>query len=550
MKNTESFAQLLEESAAAFTFKTNEIVKATVLGSDRHYVTVDAGLPMEANIPSGEFFELPRVNDEVSVIVFAFDDGTGQPAISHHRALQIESSELVEDAIVNKSVIQAKVVKSTRAGLLVRVGALDGFIPNTLIDTVRIDKETLIGQMISVVPLSIDEKNRNVVVSRKEALITERGGRIEAMEGELAVGDVREGVIKNIVRYGAFVDLGGKDCMIHVSDMGWDVTKANPAQDLEIGQRVKGLINKVNAKGQFHMSLRHADMKPWEDAKAALTIGQKVSAEVVKIEDDYSIITVVNGVPAVVAKNQVSWTHIKGYDLFQTYASGTKFEAIVTGFNETHGEECVMLSIKQTKVNPWEEAKDTIAEGKLVTSEVKSVNEGHIIVSITDEISALVPFRELSWGDCQQAIRDIHAGDEIDVVILQVEPDEHRVVASIRATQENPFAGLRKGSTVKGEVTGFNKKGNMVFIDIKQGDKVIKGFVSSRHALPTKSVSMRADEYYSIGDNVKGTVLGMDGDRVQVNLRKQETQALKAALGCGDSQNNAMLEAMKAAKKA
>lgn len=549
MNKNESFAQLLEESAADFTFKTNEIVKALVLAADRHYVTVDAGLPMEANIPSSEFFERPEKGDEVSVIVFAFDDGTGQAAISHHRALQIESSEMVEEAISDKTAIPAKVTKSTRAGLLVKVGALDGFIPNTLIDTIRIDKETLIGKMVSVVPLSIDEKNRNVVVSRKEALIAERGGRMEAMEGELAVGDVREGVIKNIVRYGAFVDLGGKDCMIHVSDMGWDITKANPAEDLEIGQRVKGLINKVNAKGQFHMSLRHSDMAPWNNAKESLKIGDTVTAKVVKIEDDYSIITVVNGVPAVVAKNEVSWTHMKGYDLFQKYPTGTEFEAQVLGFNETHGEECVQLSIKQTQENPWEQTKDTIAEGNTIAVEVKSVNESHIIVSITDEISALVPFRELSWGDCQQAIRDIHAGDEIDVKILSVEPNEHRVVASIRATQDNPYAGLRKGRPVDCKVTGFNRKGTMVFVEIKQDDKVVKGFVSSRHALPTKSVSMKADEYYSIGDKVTGVVLGMDGDRVQVNLRKQESKALDAVLG-NDQQNNAMFEAMKAAKQA
>ncbi|CAH7351153.1 conserved hypothetical protein [Vibrio chagasii] len=548
MNNNENFAMLLEESSSDFSFKTNVIIKATVIASDRHYVTVDAGLPMEADIPTNEFLDRPEVGDEVSVIVFAFDNGDGQAAISHHSALQIESSELVEAAIADKSIVTAKAVKATRAGLLVKVGALDGFLPNSLIDTVRIEKETLLGKKIDVVPLSIDDKNRNVVVSRKEALITQRGGRIEPLVGELAVGDVREGIIKNILRFGAFVDLGGKDCLIHISDMGWDVTSIDPIRDFEIGQRVKGLINKTDGNGKFFMSLRQSNMEPWIAAKEAINVGDKVTAKIVKIEEDYSLIAIVNGVPAIVPKSEVSWVHKKGYELYQTFPAGKEFEAVVTGFCEDEGTEHVQLSVKQTQHNPWTEAGSTIAEGNTLSVEVKSTSDTHVIVSLTDDISAIVPFREIAWGDCQQAIRDLHTGDEIDVKILSVEPNEHRVVASIRETTENPFAGVRKGRKVECKITGFNRKGNAVFVEFSQNDKIIKGFVSARHALPAKSASMNADEYYSIGDKVQGEILAIDGDRIQVNLRNGEQRNLESALG--SKKNNAMFDAMNAAKQA
>ncbi|WP_210498355.1 S1 RNA-binding domain-containing protein [Vibrio crassostreae] len=535
----QTFESLLDESIGDLEFKPDTIVEAEVISVDRYRATVDAGLPIEAYIPVNEFEERPQVGEMVKVIIDALDDGEGNVEISHEKAVERETREEVHLAIEEKNIISAKVVEVHNAGLLVRVRNIDGFIPKSLVDTVIIDRATLLGQTVSVIPLSFDPKKKNVVVSRKEALIKERGGVMEKLEEEVQIGDIREGIVKNVLKFGAFVDLGGKDCLIHITDASWNPMAVNPFEFFQIGQRVKGLINKTDHLGRLYMSLRDADRSPWEKAKAELEIGAEVEVTSYKVDDRKNLLVVVNDVMGVVPNADISWSHMKSYELINAYPTGSKVKAVVTGFKEESGQEAVVLSMKSCGTNPWEEAKDILVEGNTASVTVKAVTEHNVFVNVAKDIDAIIPFKEICWKDPYNAIKGLAAGDNVDVKIINVDMDNRKVTASLKEIVENPFSNLKKGTEVEGVVTGFSRNGDAVMLEIDNKGSKLAGIVSSRHATPNKMV--KANEYYTVGDKVSGAVINIDSGKVMVNLRKKEAKPQKKI-------NNAMREALEQAQ--
>lgn len=537
----QSFESLLNESLGDLSFKADTIVEAKVVTVDRYRVVVDAGLPIEGYIPVSEFEERPQVGDLVKVIIDALDDGDGNILISHEKAVERETKEMIFNAIEDKEIITAKVVESVRAGLLVRVRTVDGFIPKSHIDTVMVDKDSLVGQQINVIPLSYDAKKKNVVVSRKEALIKERGGVMETLKEEVKIGDVREGIIKNVQKFGAFVDLGGKDCLIHVTDAGWNPMSFNPFEFFHVGQRVTGLINKSDHLGRLYMSLRDADRSPWESAKSSLKVGDKVEVTSYKVDDNKNLLVIVNDVLGMVPSQDISWSHMKSYEMIQAYPTGSKIEAVVTGFDETQGQELVLLSMKSCEVNPWEESKDLIKEGNVVNAVVKATTEYSVFATLAKDIDAIIPFKEICWKDSARAIKQLKVGETLDVKIINVDFQGRKITASIKETKANPFANIKKGTEVSGVITGFGRGGDSITLEIDSEGEKLQGIVSARHATPMKMV--KANEYYDVGDKVSGIVINIDSGKVIVSLRHKDSKSSK------DMVNNSMKNALESAKR-
>lgn len=540
----ESFESLLEGSLGDLAFKPDTIVDAVVVAVDRYRVTLDTGLPIEGFVPVSEFDQKPEVGQTVKVIIDALDDGNGNILISHDKAVEREAKELIFSSIESGSVIEAKVVSAARAGMFVKIRNVDGFMPNSHVAVMSANtiREELIGQTVSVVPMSYDPKKKNVVVSRKLAMIKERGGVMEPLEGEVKIGDIREGIVKNVMKYGAFVDLGGVDCLIHVTDAVWNPMAVNPSEFFHIGQRVKGLINKMNHHAKPCMSLRALDRAPWESAKKEIAIGEKVEATVYKVDDNRNLLVIVNGVQGVIPSNEISWGHIKLKDLIAKYPSGSKIEVILTGYEEEYGLEQLVFSLKACDENPWKKAKDLLVEGNKVTATIKSFGESVVFINLAKDIDGIVPFKELCWVNPQQKMSELSVGDKLEVLLINVNFAEYKVTASLKQNEKNPFSGLKKGSDVECEIVKFSKSGDSIFVKVDHDDFSLEGAVSSRHAIPQKvKENVKASEYYNVGDKVTGTVVNIDGGKVMISFRGKRQEKVKEI-------NNAMKDALERAK--
>lgn len=513
-----TFEQMLAESLQDFKFTPDEIIEAEVLSVNHYFVTVDAGLHVECSVPRSEFLEIPEVGDKVQVIIEAIDDGKGQVLITHEKALERLAKDWVHGAIEEGEITQAKVKEATRAGLLVKVGVLDGFLPNSLIDVVMMDKTTLLNKVINVKIVGIDPQKNNVIVNRKAAIIEERGGVMEKLMGEISIGDVREGIIKNILHFGAFVDLGGVDCMMHVSDMQWDTLGVDPLKDFEIGQRIKGVINKKDDRGRLFMSLKHMDMSPWEKAKEELNVGDEVVCEIYKVEEDYSnqsVVVSINGVMGRVSAKEFSWTRFNPKEIKSMFTVGEKIKVTVVGFNEEEGKEMVELSIKANQLNPWDKIDAVAMKGSVIQTKVKAITDYAIFIPVTDQIDAIIPLKEIDWNNPNQAIRELVVGQEVDAKIMDVDKKEGKITASLREVKENPLKGLEKGGEVSCTVREYGL-GHEIYVDVDNNGHQVPAIIRDGR------ISKDSDEKCSVGAVVEGTISYINSNNVVVSLKRKE----------------------------
>lgn len=514
-----SFAALLDESWVDHKFDPNQIVEVEVIGVDDKHVTLSIFPTVEGVVATREFAQRPQLNEKVKVIVSALDDGYGSVDVSHTKAIESESRELIKEAIENRTIVEVKIKSSMRAGLITQFNSVEGFLPKSHFIGQH-DDPTLVGQTIKVVPIGTDEGKGNIIVSQKEALILERGGKIEALEGDVKVGDMLEGVVKNIMPFGAFVDLGGRDCLIHVTDMTWNPIDVKPNELLEVGQRVKGLINKADDRGYLFMSLRHSDMTPWNNFKANNKVGDKVQGTVYKVENKKDLLVVVDGILGTIPFREISWNFPKNSEL-KSYI-GKQVEVKITSFDDTEGVEKVNLSLKAAQPNPWEKASDELVQDRIVQAPIKSKTEHNVFVKVAEGVDAIVPFREIDWMNPQRKLNALNVGDVVPVKLINVDHEEQKVTASIKLCDANPYAGLERDKVVEAVITGFTRDGSGVELEITEvdgEDKKIKAFSSARYA--TSMSSMKASEYHEVGDKISARVINIGADKVLLDLRSK-----------------------------
>ncbi|KDM90914.1 S1 RNA-binding domain-containing protein [Photobacterium galatheae] len=535
----DNFEQLLSESMANFQHRPSEIIEAEVIFVDRHKIIVDVGLHAEGTISRNEFIEPPVVGDKIKVVVEALDDGDGQLKITHREVMVREQSEHIPEMVANNEIVDAKVVSLANAGLNVQVGYLSGFIPRKLVDVVPVsDPEQFVNQMVRVKVLSHDSTHDNLVVSRKAAILDERGGIVPALDRELSVGDTVEGKVINLKRYGAFIDIGGVSPLLHVSDLNWDINQAKP-EDFAIGDRLNVIVkHKDSDTNRYFLSVKHLDMTPWEDAKKQLEVGSVHQAKVIKVEGNGDIRVSVGGVSGLVKSQDVSWTRMTTSSINAEFRRGAEIEVKVIGFDDTFGFEDVLVSRKDCINNPWTEISQKFKEGDIIEASVKSVGDKMIFISVFEDVDAIVPIREISWSNSKGAILGIHVGDKVKAKLTSIDVEDRRVVASMKQTEENPLYSIKRGTKVTGEVTSIAKNGD-VQIKCFQGHREQMGVILSRNAVPSRAY--KSDEVYEIGQKIDGTVISvLANGLISLNVsNKWEKSA---------SQNNALKEAMKAAK--
>ena len=535
------FERLLNESMGSFEHKPTEIIEAEVTHVDRHKVIVDVGLHTEGLIPRSEFVEQPVVGDRIRVVVEALDDGDGQLKITHREVMRTEQLERIPDMVSNGEIVDCKVVATARAGLMVQVGYLDGFMPRKQVDVVPVQNhEEFVGQSVRAKILSMDSTHNNLIVSRKMAILDERGGVVPLLEHPVEVGDIIEGKVINIKRFGVFVDIGGISPLLHISDLDWDVLAADTSK-LAVGDRLKVIVKHKDADTKrYCLSLKHLNMGKWEEAKAELAVDSQHTAKVVKVEENGDIHVVVGGVSGLIKNKEVSWTRMTTSSINAAFRRGQEIPVKVVGFDETKGFETVLVSHKACVSNPWNDIRKVCKEGDQIDAKVKSVGDKMIFVNIHGDIDAIVHVREISWVNPFEAIQNINVNDTVKVAITSIDIEDRRVVASIKATQENPMQVAKKGSKVKCAVKSIARNGD-VQVECTIRGRAHKGVVLSRNAVPSKSYS--TSEIYEVGQALEATVINIFPNGV-INLNVA-TNWVK-----NGNSNNALKDAMLAAKDA
>ncbi|MCY9861033.1 S1 RNA-binding domain-containing protein [Vibrio coralliirubri] len=536
------FEQLLAESMGDFQLKPNEIIEADVIYVDRHKVLIDVGLHTEGTILRSEFIEAPVVGDKIKVVVEALDDGEGQLKIVHREVMVREQSERIPEMVENNEIIDVRVMEVTRAGLNIQAGYLGGFIPRKLFDIAPVtDLEQFVGQIVRAKVLSFDSTHENLVVSRKAAIIDERGGIVPALDRELEIGDIIEGKVINIKRYGVFVDIGGISPLLHISDLNWNSELAKP-EDFAIGDRVTVIVkHKDSDANRYFLSVKHTDMQPWEEAKAQLPIGSSHMATVIKVEENGDVRVSVGGVTGLVKCQDVSWTRMTTSSINAEFRRGMSVEVKVVGYDDKFGFEDILVSRKDCVENPWAKIGESFKEGDIIEAAVKSVSDKMLFINVFADVDAIVPVREISWMNAQEAIQRISVGDMVKAVITSIDVQDRRVVASIKQTADNPFNTVKRGAKLRAEVVSIAKNGD-VQVKCFAGKTEQIGVVLARNAVPSRSY--QSSEIYEIGQKLDCVVINVFTNAI-INLNVDTKWANDSTVA-----NNALKDAMMAAKDA
>ena len=351
---------------------------------------------------------------------------------------------------------------------------------------------------------SFDSTHENLVVSCRAAIIDERGGIIPALDRELEVGEVVDGKVINIKRYGVFVDIGGVSSLLHISDLSWNSENADP-ESFAIGDRLQVVIKKKDADtNRYFLSVKHIDMSPWETAKQSLAKGTTQKATIIKVDDNGDVRVSVGGVSGLIKSSDVSWTRMTPSSINAEFRRGAEVDVKVIGFDDTFGFEGILVSRKLCINNPWDKICSTYKVGDVIEASIKSVSEKMVFINVFEDIDAIVPVREISWVNPEREIYNLNIGDKVKAIITAIDVEDRRVVASMKQVEKNPCSTIKRGTKIRAKITSIAKNGDIQVFCMVGNQKQV-GSILSRNALPSKSY--KTEEIYEVGQDVECVVL-------------------------------------------
>ncbi len=553
---TENFAQLFEESLQQLETRPGAIVKGTVVSIDKDIVLVDAGLKSESAIPVDQFkaadgsLEI-AVGDVVDVALDAIEDGFGETILSREKAKRHEAWVELERAYEEKETIKGIINGKVKGGFTVEVNTVRAFLPGSLVD-VRPVRETvhLEGKELEFKVIKLDAKRNNVVVSRRAVIEAESSAERDQLLSNLEEGDEVKGIVKNLTDYGAFVDLGGVDGLLHITDMAWKRVK-HPSEIVNVGDEINVKVLKFDKeKSRVSLGMKQMGNDPWQEIANRYPEGAKLSGAVTNLTDYGCFVEIEDGVEGLVHVSEMDWTN-KNIHPSKVVNLGDVVEVMVLEIDEERRR--ISLGLKQCIDNPWETFAKSHEKGDKVSGKIKSITDFGIFIGLDGGIDGLVHLSDISWQKTgEDAVRDYKKGDEISAVVLQVDPERERISLGVKQIDEDPFnkylTDNKKGVIVNGTVTEADAKG----VTVQLGDEVV-GYI--RIGDLARDRVEDASEVVKVGDAIDAKFMGVDRKNRIVNLSvKAKDQAdEKEAI---DSVNktdeagfaSAMAEAFKAAK--
>ncbi|AFS37548.1 30S ribosomal protein S1 [Alteromonas macleodii] len=553
---TENFAQLFEESLQELETRPGSIVKGTVVSIDKDIVLVDAGLKSESAIPADQFKNAEgeleiAIGDQVDVALDAVEDGFGETILSREKAKRHEAWVELEKAYEDKATIKGVINGKVKGGFTVEVNSVRAFLPGSLVDVRPVrDTTHLEGKELEFKVIKLDAKRNNVVVSRRAVIEAESSAERETLLANLEEGHEIKGIVKNLTDYGAFVDLGGVDGLLHITDMAWKRVK-HPSEIVNVGDEINVKVLKFDKEKQrVSLGMKQMGNDPWQEIASRYPEGTKINGQVTNLTDYGCFVEIEDGVEGLVHVSEMDWTN-KNIHPSKVVNLGDTVDVMVLEIDEERRR--ISLGLKQCIANPWETFAESHEKGDKVSGKIKSITDFGIFIGLDGGIDGLVHLSDISWNKSgEDAVRDYKKGDEISAVVLQVDPERERISLGVKQIEEDPFnkylTDNKKGAIVTGTVTAVDAKG----VTVNLAEEV-DGYIRVAD-LAVERVE-DATEVASVGDSIEAKFMGVDRKNRTVNLSvKAKDQAdEKEAIDKVNQQEdvgfaNAMAEAFKAAK--
>jgi len=463
---SESFAKLFEESLSSVEMAPGSIVTGTVVDIDAEWVVVHAGLKSEGVIPRSQFVDergecVLKIGDQVKVAMEVVDDGFGETRLSREKAKRAESWQMLEDAFERNDVVKGIINGKVKGGFTVDINDIRAFLPGSLID-IRPLRETahLEGRPLEFKVIKLDQRRNNVVVSRRAVLEAENSAEREALLSSLQEGQEIKGVVKNLTDYGAFVDLGGVDGLLHITDMAWRRIR-HPSEMVNVGDEVRVKILKFDReKNRVSLGMKQLGDDPWVDLKRRYPEGTRVQATVTNLTDYGCFAEIEEGVEGLVHVSEMDWTN-KNVHPSKVVAVGDQVEVMVLDIDEERRR--ISLGIKQCRPNPWDEFARKYAKNDKIRGTIKSITDFGIFIGLEGGIDGLVHLSDISWNEAgETAVRRYSKGEEVETLVLSIDPERERISLGIKQLDQDPFsdytAAHDRGSIVKGIVASVEPK--------------------------------------------------------------------------------------------
>ena len=471
-QTNESFAALFEESITQINMKAGEVISAEVVAIDHNFVVVNAGLKSEAFVPIEEFRndqgELEvQIGDYVSVAIDALENGYGDTILSRDKAKRLASWLNLEKALESGEIISGTVTGKVKGGLTVMVNGIRAFLPGSLVD-VRPIKDTTPyeGKTLEFKVIKLDRKRNNVVLSRRAVVEATLGEERQKLMETLKEGAIVNGIVKNITDYGAFVDLGGIDGLLHITDLAWRRVR-HPSEVLSVGQEITAKILKFDQeKNRVSLGVKQLGEDPWVGISRRYPQGTRLFGKVTNLTDYGAFVEIEAGIEGLVHVSEMDWTN-KNVAPSKVVQLGDEVEVMVLDIDED--KRRISLGMKQCKANPWDDFARNQKKGDKLAGQIKSITDFGVFIGLPGGIDGLVHLSDLSWQETgEEAVRKYKKGDEVEAVVLAIDVDKERISLGIKQLSGDPFNNFistnDKGSIVPVTIKAVDPKGAVVHL--------------------------------------------------------------------------------------
>ncbi|HAG76611.1 30S ribosomal protein S1 [Thauera sp. WB-2] len=515
----DSFAALFEESLALQEMRAGEVITAEVVRIDQNFVVVNAGLKSESYVPIEEFRndrgELEvNVGDFVHVAIDALEDGYGETRLSREKAKRIAAWNDLEKALNEGSLVKGVITGRVKGGLTVMTNSIRAFLPGSLVDMRPVkDTTPYEGKEYEFKVIKLDRKRNNVVVSRRAVLEESMGEEREKLLSNLKEGTVIKGIVKNITDYGAFVDLGGIDGLLHITDLAWRRVR-HPSEVLNVGDEIEAKVLKFDQeKNRVSLGLKQLGEDPWVGISRRYPQGTRLFGKVTNITDYGAFVEVEQGIEGLVHVSEMDWTN-KNIHPTKVVQLGDEVEVMILEIDEDRRR--ISLGMKQCMSNPWDDFAINHKKGDKVRGQIKSITDFGVFIGLEGGIDGLVHLSDLSWSESgEDAVRKFKKGDEVEAVVLAIDVERERISLGIKQLEGDPYTNFiathEKNSLVRGTVKSVEARGAVISL----GDDV-EGYLRASEA-----AAHRVDDLTTVlkeGDEVEALVINVDRKTRSISL--------------------------------
>jgi small subunit ribosomal protein S1 len=530
---SENFAEMFEQSITQMNMRVGEIITGEVVDINRDVVIVNAGLKSEGVIPIEQFYDEQgeldvKIGDTVEVALDSFEDGYGESRLSREKAKRARAWTRLEEAQQADEIVTGRFTGKVKGGFTVDIGEIRAFLPGSLVDVRPVrDTAYLEEKELEFKIIKLDQKRNNVVVSRRAVVEREFSEEREKLLETLKEGERVRGIVKNLTDYGAFLDLGGIDGLLHITDMAWKRVK-HPSEVVEIGQEIDIVVLKFDReKNRVSLGLKQMGDDPWENIMRRYPEGQRLFGQVSNITDYGCFVEIEDGVEGLVHVSEMDWTN-KNVNPNKVVTLGDEVEVVILEIDEERRR--ISLGMKQCKANPWDEFGATNNKGDVIGGKIKSITDFGIFIGLEGNIDGLIHLTDLSWNKPgEEAVREYQKGQEVEAMVLSIDPERERISLGIKQIEKDPFASFiadkPKGSIVSGIVISVDAKAAVV--DLGDG---IEGLLRASEMATDRVEDAR--QFTSEGEQIEAKITGMDrkGRSIYLSIKAKDSDEEQEAL--------------------